>query len=44
MERITKARKMLVVAMLAVVMASAAGCHHFYNRHFSDYSNRHDRG
>ena len=44
MERISKIRKTLVVvAMLAVVMASAAGCHHFYNRHFGGYADHYDR-
>jgi hypothetical protein len=44
MERISKISKTLVVvAMLAVAMVSAAGCHHFYNRHFGGFVDRYDR-
>ena len=41
MERISNINKTLVVAaVLAVMMASAVGCHHFYNRHFGGYYDR----
>ena len=41
MERISEISKTwLVVAMLAVMMASAVGCHHFYNRHFGGFYDR----
>ena len=41
MERMsTIGKPLVVVAMLAVMMASAVGCHRFFDRHFGGYYDR----